>query len=66
MPSRHIDADAFRLAVTLFIGGWLAVDLSPLGWPYHWWLVGLLLAVWVYYELGGSADDLDAPTEDEE
>ena len=66
MPSQHLDADAFRLAVILVIGGWLAVDLSPLGWPYYWWLAGLLLDVAIYLELRGpGGDDLDAPGDDE-
>lgn len=66
MTPRHVDADAWRLLCILFVCFWLSLDPSPLGWPYHWWLVGLLLAVWVYRELGGDADDLDAPASDEE
>ena len=59
MTPRHVDADAWRVLCILTIGGWLAVDPSPLGWPYHWWLVGFMLAAWVYVALGGDGDDLD-------
>ena len=60
MTPRHVDADAWRLLCILLVGGWLSLDPSPLGWPYYWWLVGFIVAVWVYCELGGSAEDLDA------
>ena len=59
MTPRHIDADAWRVWCILTIGGWLAVDLSPLAWPYYFWLIGLGLAAWGYYALGGDRDDLD-------
>ena len=67
MTPRHVDADAWRLVVIIGMCAWLAVDPSPLGWPYYVWLVGLGVAIWIYQELRGPVDDdLDAPTEDEE
>ena len=65
MTPRHVDADAWRLVVIIGVGGWLAVDLSPLAWPYYVWLIGLGLAVGVYVALGGDGDDVDAPAGDD-
>ena len=56
----HPDADGWRIVVIIGVCAWLAVDPSPLWtWPYYVWLIGLGLAAWVYYALGGDGDDVD-------
>lgn len=54
-PRQKLDSEAWRIAVTLFVFGWLAVDLSPLGWPAAYWLLGAFGA-WMIHEILAGRD----------
>ena len=63
MTPRHVDADAWHIVVTVATCTAFAVrpDVALGEIPGMYWICGLLLALMVYIELGGSVDDLDAP-----